>query len=112
MPEYSISQLGTFEECALQYRLIYVDRIKRYEEGVEAFLGQRFHEAMEWLYQERAFRGVAIVDAYAERWRKKRGLEAEVKAVAEGRWAGDILERVRAYVSTEKRYAVTLKEES
>jgi hypothetical protein len=31
MPEYSISQLGTFEECALQYRLIYVDRIKRYE---------------------------------------------------------------------------------
>ena len=34
MPEYSISQLGTFEDCALQYRLIYVDRIKRYEEGV------------------------------------------------------------------------------
>jgi len=28
MPEYSISQLGTFEDCALQYRLIYVDRIK------------------------------------------------------------------------------------
>jgi ATP-dependent helicase/DNAse subunit B len=56
MPEYSISQLNNFEECALQYRLIYVDRIKRYEEGVEAFLGQRFHEAMEWLYRERAFR--------------------------------------------------------
>jgi hypothetical protein len=36
MPEYSISQLGTFEECALQYRLIYVGRIKRYEEGAEA----------------------------------------------------------------------------
>ena len=34
MPEYSISLLGTFEDCALQYRLIYVDRIKRYEEGV------------------------------------------------------------------------------
>jgi len=61
MPEYSISQLGTFEDCALQYRLIYVDRIKRYEEGVEAFLGRRF---------------------------------------------------IKAYVSTEKRYTVTLKEDS
>jgi len=39
MSEYSISQLGTYEDCALQYRLIYVDRIKRYEEGVEVLLG-------------------------------------------------------------------------
>ena len=46
MPEYSISQLGKFEECALQYKFLYVDKIKRYEEGVEAFLGQRFHDAM------------------------------------------------------------------
>jgi len=49
MPEYSISQLGKFEECALQYKFIYVDGIKRDEEGVEAFLGQRFHDVMEWL---------------------------------------------------------------
>jgi hypothetical protein len=58
MAEYSISQIGTFEECALQYRLIYV------------------------------------------------------KAWAEGRWAGDVLEHIKGYVSTEKRYAVTLKEDS
>ncbi len=75
MPEYSISQLGTFETCPLQYRLIYVERIKRYEEGVEAFLGQRFHEAMEWLYRERAFRIVPLEEllmfyekAWAEKW--------------------------------------------
>ena len=80
MPEYSISQLATFEECALQYRFIYVDRIKRYEEGVEAFLGKRFHEAMEWLYRERAFRIVPLEEllayyekAWAEKW------HAEVK---------------------------------
>jgi hypothetical protein len=30
MPEYSISQLGKFEECALQYKFVYVDKIKRY----------------------------------------------------------------------------------
>lgn len=29
MPEYSISQLGKFEECALYYKFIYVDKIKR-----------------------------------------------------------------------------------
>ena len=25
--------------------------IRRYEEGIEAFLGQRFQDAMEWLYR-------------------------------------------------------------
>jgi RecB family exonuclease len=75
MPEYSISQLGTFETCALQYRLIYIDRIKRLEEGIEAFLGQRFHEAMQWLYRERAFRIVPLEEllafyekVWAEKW--------------------------------------------
>ena len=32
MPEYSISQIEKFERCPLQYRFIYVDKIKRYEE--------------------------------------------------------------------------------
>ena len=71
MAEYSISQIGAFEECALQYKFIYVDRIKRYEEGVEAFLGQRFHEAMEWLYRERSFRIVPLEELlayYEKQW--------------------------------------------
>ena len=34
------------------------------------------------------------------------------KAVSEGKWAGDVLERIKACVSIEKRYTVTLKEES
>jgi hypothetical protein len=40
MPEYSISQLDKFEECALQYKFKYVDKISHYEECVEAFLGK------------------------------------------------------------------------
>jgi putative RecB family exonuclease len=90
MPEYSISQIGAFENCALQYRFNYVERIKRYEEGVEAFLGQRFHEAMEWLYHERAFRVVPLEElmayyekAWAEKW------HAEVKIVRSERTADD-----------------------
>ncbi|MGD1010201.1 MAG: PD-(D/E)XK nuclease family protein [Candidatus Aminicenantales bacterium] len=47
MPEYSISQIDNFEECPRQYKFRYVDRIMRYEEGIEAFLGQRIHDAME-----------------------------------------------------------------
>lgn len=74
MPEYSISQLDKFEQCALQYKFIYVDGIKRYEEGVEAFLGQRFHEAMEWLYRERALRVVPLeelLEYYEKAWAGK-----------------------------------------
>jgi RecB family exonuclease len=90
MPEYSISQLGAFEKCALQYKFIYVDKIKRYEEGVEAFLGQRFHEAMEWLYRERAFRVVPLEEllAYYEKaWTGK--WHDEVKINRKGRTGDD-----------------------
>ena len=90
MAEYSISQLGKFEECALQYKFIYVDKIKRYEEGVEAFLGQRFHEAMQWLYSERAFR-VAPLDEllayYEKQWADN--WHDEVKITRDGRTPDD-----------------------
>ena len=90
MPEYSISQLGKFEECALQYKFLYVDKIKRYEEGIEAFLGQRFHDAMEWLYAERAFRCVPLEEllAYYEKdWAAR--WHPEVRIVKPGRTQDD-----------------------
>jgi len=82
MPEYSISQIGTFEQCALQYKLNYLDKIKRYEEGVEAFLGQRFHEAMERLYRERAFRIVPLEELlayYEKKWDENWHSEVKIK---------------------------------
>src|SRR5512136_979984 len=86
MAEYSNSQLSTFEQCPLQYKFIYVDGIKRYEEGIEAFLGQRFHDAMEWLYGERAFRCVPLeelLDYYGHNWDEN--WHPEVKIVRAGR---------------------------
>ena len=74
MPEYSISQVRKFEECPLQYKFIYVDRLGRREEGIEAFTGSRFHEAMQWLYQERATRLVPLEELltwYEECWVKR-----------------------------------------
>ncbi|MBE3042283.1 PD-(D/E)XK nuclease family protein [Candidatus Bathyarchaeota archaeon] len=90
MPEYSNSQLSKFEECALQYKFLYVDKIKRFEEGVEAFLGQRFHDAMEWLYKERTFRVVPLeelLEYYEKDWAKQ--WHAEVKIRKEGRTQDD-----------------------
>jgi hypothetical protein len=34
------------------------------------------------------------------------------KAVTDKKWAPEVLVRLKAYISTEKRYTVTLKEES
>ncbi|OGS23029.1 MAG: hypothetical protein A2252_12745 [Elusimicrobia bacterium RIFOXYA2_FULL_39_19] len=56
MPNYSHSKLKAFEICPLQYKFIYMDRMPRREEGIEGFLGTRFHEAMEELYKNLKFK--------------------------------------------------------
>ena len=81
MAEYSHSQLSTYEQCALQYKLNYVDGIKRYEEGIEAYLGQRFHDAMEWLYGEKAFLTPSleeVLDYYDKDWTNRWHLEIKI----------------------------------
>jgi len=52
MPVYSHSQLSTYLNCPLKYKLIYRDRIKRYVEGVEAFLGSRVHDVLKKAYDD------------------------------------------------------------
>ena len=55
MPVYSNSRLSTYENCPQQYKLRYIDRVELpegAEEGIEAFLGSRVHEALEKLYKE------------------------------------------------------------
>lgn len=53
MPVYSHSSLGVYENCPLQYKFRYIERIKPEEEveSVEAFLGSRVHEALRRLYE-------------------------------------------------------------
>ncbi len=90
MAEYSHSQMSKFEQCPLQYKFIYLDGIKREEEGVEAFLGQRFHDAMEWLYRERAFRVVSLeelLDYFEKDWAAR--WHAEVRIRKRGRAPDD-----------------------
>jgi putative RecB family exonuclease len=52
MPTYSHSRLSTYENCPLQFKLTYIDRIKRETEGVEAFLGNRVHETLRKCYDD------------------------------------------------------------
>lgn len=56
MTPYSHSRLEAFENCPLKYKLNYLDKIKRDEESIEAFVGSRFHKTMEKLYQYLRFR--------------------------------------------------------
>lgn len=73
---YSHSKLETFENCALRYRFKYIDRIEKPDEqGVEAFLGKRVHEALQKLYEDLR-RGQAqsldeILKSYREEWQRQ-----------------------------------------
>src|SRR4030042_3351559 len=52
MPTYSHSQLGTYENCPHQYKLAYIDKIETETEGIEAFMGSRFHDVLQKLYRD------------------------------------------------------------
>jgi putative RecB family exonuclease len=74
MPVYSHSQLSTYEECPLKYKLCYLDDIKRYTEGVEAFLGNMVHETLKKCYDDLRLMKVNTLDeifaCYDSHWQK------------------------------------------
>jgi len=55
MPIYSHSQLSTYEDCPLKYKISYRDKIKREQEGVEAFLGSMVHDTLQKCYDDLRF---------------------------------------------------------
>jgi len=74
MTIYSHSRLEAFKSCPLKYKFNYIDKIKREEEGIEAFLGSRFHEVMEKIYKDLPFKKYSLgelLDFYEDDWDKK-----------------------------------------
>lgn len=74
MAVYSHSRLGTFETCPLQYKFSYIDKIQRDRQGIEAFVGSRFHDTMEKLYKDLKFKTYSLkelLDYYEEQWEKE-----------------------------------------
>ncbi len=49
---YSYSQLETYGNCPLKYRLQYIDRIRSERKSIEAFMGTTVHAALEKLYRD------------------------------------------------------------
>lgn len=53
MARYSYSKLQTYGNCPLQYKYRYIDRVPvEVGPSIEAFLGSRVHDALEWLYSQ------------------------------------------------------------
>ena len=47
---FSHSGIQTYKKCPAQFRYRYIDKIYKKDEGIEAFLGKRVHESIEFLY--------------------------------------------------------------
>jgi putative RecB family exonuclease len=75
MTLYSYSRISSFENCPLQYKLHYIDRITTEEEGVEAFMGSRVHETLEKLYKDLVLSKMntveELIESYNESWKKE-----------------------------------------
>jgi len=74
MPVYSHSQLATYQNCPLRYRLRYRDRIKRDVTTIEAYLGTVVHAVLEKCYHDvKRARKVSLEDLlaiYEQTWER------------------------------------------
>ena len=73
---FSYSQLNTFNNCKQQYKIIYLDGIRKKDESIEAFVGKRVHETLEWLYNHNNIKKSyitfdSICENYDEKWSKE-----------------------------------------
>ncbi len=82
---YSASRLETYRQCPQKYRFNYIDKIPSTMEGIEAFMGSRVHEALEWLYTNLRFCKPVSTEELVAFYHKKWDAEwhAEVQIVRE-----------------------------
>ncbi len=51
LERFSYSGLETYKKCPAQFKYRYIDQIHKPDEGIEAFMGKRVHETIEFLYK-------------------------------------------------------------
>lgn len=73
---FSHSKIGTFENCPLQFKYRYIDKVEvEVEQTIEAFLGTLVHEALEKLYKDKMFQKENTLDDllkfYKDEWKKR-----------------------------------------
>ena len=50
---YSYSSLQSYQKCPAQFHFRYIERIFKNDEGIEAFMGKRVHETIEYIYNQK-----------------------------------------------------------
>ena len=81
---YSHSRLTTFEQCPLKFKFQYIDKIRpEVKESIEAFLGQKIHNTLQWIYEEvaksRIFKLDEVLQYYISNWNA--GFHNEIRIV-------------------------------
>ena len=67
IPEYfSYSAIQSYEKCPAKYHFRYIDRIFKKDEGIEAFMGKRVHETIEFLYEQKKIGVIMSLDNIME----------------------------------------------
>lgn len=50
---FSYSSLQSYQKCPAQFHFRYIERIFKNDEGIEAFMGKRVHETIEYIYNKK-----------------------------------------------------------
>jgi RecB family exonuclease len=107
MTVYSYSRINTYFNCPAQFKLRYIEKLRPpVAEGVELFLGSRFHETMEFLYQQVPKRIPTVnelVDLFKKNWethwkealqtQKQKGFSEPLRITQEGMGVEDYLKK-------------------
>lgn len=84
MSKYSYSRLSTFDNCALQYKFAYIDKLEKdYENSIEAYMGKKVHDTLEEFYRQLKYSVVWSLEELLQYYKKiwKEGFSKDIKVV-------------------------------
>ena len=71
---FSYSSLESYKKCPTQFKLRYLDKIRKKDAGIEAFVGNRVHETLEFLYNEKLSGRIpfydGLIENFHENWKR------------------------------------------
>jgi len=75
LDRFSHSGIQSYKKCPAQFKFRYLHKIIKKDEGIEAFLGKRVHESIEYLYNQVKSGVVPLVDeilkVHRSLWKEK-----------------------------------------
>ncbi len=112
MTVYSYSRINTYFTCPAQFQYRYILKLPSpVSEGVELFLGSRFHETMEYLYHqipERVPTVNELMDYFKQHWQneyraaiekqKQKNFESPLRIVRPGETMEDYFQKGQLYL--------------